>query len=69
MLEALCHHLLKKHGLYLDEMAIFPWEEFQMLAMPSSGRPSHLIQKDYSTEGLRVLYTQGFIRGGLNICQ
>jgi hypothetical protein len=40
MLEALCHHLLKKPGLYLDEMAIFPWDEFQMLAMSSSGGPS-----------------------------
>jgi hypothetical protein len=42
MLEALCHHLLKKPSLYLDEMAIFPWDEFQMLAMSSSGGPSRL---------------------------
>lgn len=27
MLEALCEHLLEKPGLYLDEMAVFLWEE------------------------------------------
>jgi hypothetical protein len=36
MLEALCDHLLEKPGLYLDEMAVFLWDEFQMLAMASS---------------------------------
>lgn len=28
MLEALCDHLLEKPDLYLDEMAIFLWDEF-----------------------------------------
>jgi hypothetical protein len=28
MLEALFDHLLEKPGLYLDEMAIFLWDEF-----------------------------------------
>lgn len=27
MLEALCEYLLEKPTLYLDEMAIFPWDE------------------------------------------
>lgn len=36
MLEALCDHLLEKPGLYLDEMAVFLWDEFQTLATPSS---------------------------------
>jgi hypothetical protein len=38
MLEALCDHLLEKPSLYLDEMAIFLWDEFQMLATTSSIR-------------------------------
>jgi hypothetical protein len=28
MLEALCDHLLEKPTLYLDEIAIFLWDEF-----------------------------------------
>jgi hypothetical protein len=38
MLEALYDHLLEKPGLYLDEIAIFLWDEFQMLATTSSIR-------------------------------
>jgi hypothetical protein len=38
MLEALCDHLLEKPGLYLDEMPLFLWDEFQMLATTSSIR-------------------------------
>lgn len=38
MLEALCDRLLEKPGLYLDEMAIFLWDEFQILATTSSIR-------------------------------
>jgi len=30
MLEALCDHLLEKPSLYLDEMAVFLWDEFQI---------------------------------------
>jgi hypothetical protein len=30
MLEALCDHLLEKPGLYVDEMAIFLWDEFHV---------------------------------------
>jgi transposase len=30
MLKALCDHLLENPHLYLDEMAIFLWEEFQV---------------------------------------
>lgn len=32
MLEALCDHLLEKPNIYLDEMAIFLWEEFAIQA-------------------------------------
>lgn len=28
MLEAVCDHLLEKPGLYVDEMALFLWDEF-----------------------------------------
>lgn len=35
MLEALRDHLLEKPGLYLDEMVIFLWDEFRMLATTS----------------------------------
>lgn len=46
MLEALCEHLLEKPGLYLDEMAVFLWDEFQMLATTSSMRA--LLSKGWS---------------------
>jgi hypothetical protein len=32
MLDALCEHLLEKPTLYLDEMAVFLWDEFALLA-------------------------------------
>ncbi|KAJ5471949.1 hypothetical protein N7539_008518 [Penicillium diatomitis] len=38
MLEALCDHLFEKPGLYLDEMAVFLWDEFRMLVTSSSIR-------------------------------
>jgi hypothetical protein len=31
MLEVLCEHLLEKHKLYLEEMAVFLWDEFEVL--------------------------------------
>ncbi|TPR10100.1 RNase H family protein [Aspergillus niger] len=36
MLEALCEHLLEKPGLYLDEMAMFLWDEFGLQVATSS---------------------------------
>jgi transposase len=36
MLEALCHHLFVKPGLYVDEMAIFLWDEFRVQVTSSS---------------------------------
>jgi hypothetical protein len=30
MLEALCDHLLEKPGLYLEDMAVFFWDEFDL---------------------------------------
>lgn len=38
MLEALYDHLLEKPGLYLDEIVVFLWDEFQQLATTSSIR-------------------------------
>jgi hypothetical protein len=29
MIGSLCDHLSEKPGLYLDEMAVFLWDEFQ----------------------------------------
>lgn len=36
MLDALCDHLLEKPGLYIDEMAVFLWDEFNILPSASS---------------------------------
>lgn len=36
MLEVLCEHLLEKPWLYLEEMAVFLWDEFDVLVSPSS---------------------------------
>jgi transposase len=36
MLQALCDHLLEKPGLYVDEMAIFLWDEFRVQVTNSS---------------------------------
>ena len=30
MLDTLCEHLLEKPGLYLDEMELFLWDEFEV---------------------------------------
>ena len=38
IVEALCDHLFEKPSLYLDEMAIFLWDEFQTLVTTSSIR-------------------------------
>jgi transposase len=36
MMDALCDHLLEKPGLYLDEMAVFLWDEFGVLVTAST---------------------------------
>jgi transposase len=36
MLDALCGHLAEKPGLYVDEMAVFLWDEFNVLPSSSS---------------------------------
>lgn len=38
MLEALCDHLLERPGLYLDEMALFLWDDFGTYITASSIR-------------------------------
>src|SRR4051812_12993537 len=35
MLEDLCEHLFEKPGLYLDEMVLFLWDEFEVLTKRS----------------------------------
>ncbi|KAJ5513129.1 hypothetical protein N7463_002681 [Penicillium fimorum] len=52
MLEALCDHLLEKPGLYLEEMVIFLWDEFRMLASTSSIRRA-LVSKGWSKKTAR----------------
>lgn len=52
MLEALCDHLLGKPGLYLDEMALFLWDEFGTNATTSSIRRA-LISKKWSKKTSR----------------
>lgn len=53
MLEALCNYLLKKHSLYLEEMAIFLWDEFNVQATKSS--ISHaLASKGWSEKTARI---------------
>nr|BAC54731.1 putative transposase [Aspergillus oryzae] len=52
MLEALCDHLLEKPDLYLDEMAIFVWHEFQIYATTSRIRRA-LSSKGWSKKAAR----------------
>jgi hypothetical protein len=52
MLEALCDHLLEKPGLYLDEMALFLWDEFGTYITASSIRRA-LISKKWSKKTSR----------------
>lgn len=54
MLEALCDHLLEKPGLYLDEMAVFLWDEFQTLATTSSIRRA-LVSNGWSKKKARQI--------------
>lgn len=50
MIDALCEHLLEKSGLYLEEMAIFLWDEFNVLVSTSSiSRASwYLVHTEYT---------------------
>lgn len=69
MLEALCDRLLEKPGLYLDEMAIFLWDDFRMLVTTSCIRRALAFKgwskKNYPAEGqgtehrvMRILSSQ-----------
>lgn len=53
MLTALCDHLLEKPNLYLDEMAIFLWDEFEIQATKSSISRA-LTYKGWSKKTARV---------------
>lgn len=57
MLEALCDHLLEKPALYLDEMVVFLWDEFQTLVTSSIRRvlvSKGWLKKSSSTESQRA---------------
>lgn len=52
MIKALCDHLFEKPGLYLDEMAVFLWDEFQTLVTTSSIRRA-LVAEGWSKKTAR----------------
>lgn len=52
MIEALCDHLSEKPGLYLDEMAVFLWDEFRTQVTTSSIRRA-LVSKGWSKKSTR----------------
>ena len=52
MMEALCEHLYAKPSLYLDEMAVFLWDEFLVLVTTSSIRRA-LIAEGWSKKTAR----------------
>lgn len=55
MLEVLCEHLLERPGLYLEEMAVFLWDEFDVLVSPFQHQQGlkikKLVQEDGSPSG------------------
>lgn len=52
MIEALCNHLYEKPGLYLEEMVVSLWDEFQAMVTASSIRRA-LIVKVWSKKTAR----------------
>ncbi|KAJ5471939.1 hypothetical protein N7539_008508 [Penicillium diatomitis] len=52
MIEAFCDHLFEKPGLYLDEIAVFLWDEFQTMVTTSSIRRA-LVAKGWSKKTAR----------------
>jgi hypothetical protein len=52
MIEALCNHLYEKPGLYLEEMVVSLWDEFQAMVTASSIRRA-LIAKVWSKKTAR----------------
>jgi hypothetical protein len=54
MIDALCDHLSEKPGLYLDEMAVFLWDEFHKMITTSSIRRA-LVAKGWSRKVARQL--------------
>lgn len=52
MIKALCEHLTEKPGLYLDEMAIFLWDEFRTMITASSIRRA-LVATGWSKKAAR----------------
>lgn len=62
MTEALCHHLLEKSELYLDEMSVFLWDEFQTLITVSSIRSNNFRIKEVLFEKTLVIENLQIIR-------
>jgi hypothetical protein len=52
MIEVLCNHLYEKHGLYLEDMVVFPWDELQAMITTSSIRRA-LMAKSWSKKTAR----------------
>jgi hypothetical protein len=52
MIKALCEHLSEKPGLYLDEMAVFLWDEFRTMITTSSIRRA-LVATGWSKKAAR----------------
>jgi transposase len=52
MIDALCDHLYEKPGLYLEEMVVFLWDEFQAMVTTSSIRRA-LIANGWSKKTAR----------------
>lgn len=52
MIKALCEHLSEKPGLYLDEMAVFLWDEFRIMVTTSSIRRA-LVATGWSKKAAR----------------
>jgi hypothetical protein len=58
MFDALCDHLTEKPGLYVEEMAIFLWDEFNILLLPSSIKRAlsrgRMDERESSAESKRI---------------
>ncbi|OQE67447.1 hypothetical protein PENNAL_c0171G09942 [Penicillium nalgiovense] len=62
MIEALCDHLLEKPGLYVDEMAIFLWDEFRVQVTNSASNGLLLRRTGWSPLGTAPLQVANFHR-------
>jgi hypothetical protein len=76
ILEALGDHLLDKPSLYLDDSAIFLWDEFQMLvtassirkALVSKGWPGNTAQQKAKEQNAELRESQQIAKPASPIC-